>query len=196
MNAIDLAEYKYAMGERLYKSIDEATEETQELIDYVESILKEDIHVNYKNIHSGHTSLMLSIEKDFQTIFNILMEYNPKLEIADGEGISAIHLASVSTNPHYLVSLCDHDAYLDAQDTHGNRPINYAINARLVQNIGELLSRNCTTNHLNAYGHSIYDDALTTGNENVIESVFNYDKKKKKGIRGKIKSLINFDFKK
>lgn len=184
-------EYKNELGKKIVDTLLQSDEETDDLTLYIEMLANEGANLDYKDYDSGNTSLMLAIGKDFPKCFLIILEHNPNLELSNGEGLKAVHIASTKGNSYYLNSLCESNADINTPDKVGNRPINYAIKSGLIENIRILFRYKCVCNFLNKFGLSIYDEAYLTGSEEVISCVLNPRSRKEHKLKRTFKKIIN-----
>lgn len=187
MDSVYIDEYKNELGRILVETLMDSFCETEELINYTNKLLDEGANINYKDYETGNTAIMIAVLKGYPNIFDNLLSRKPDLESKNSFGISVIHFAASNKSDYYLNSLCERKTDVNIPDKVGNRPINYAIKSGAIHNILILFQNNCTRNFLNSFGLSIYDEAIFTGNDEIVDCVFNKHKKKE----NKIKKVIN-----
>lgn len=125
------------------------------------------------------TFLMLTVEHNLPTLFDLFLRYRPLIEMRNDEGETVTHLAARNKNNKYLHDLIKREANLNVIDRNGNTPINGAIKNCVIANIKELMDNEVALNFLNYCGLSVYDIAYLTGDIEVIEFVLHYEKRKK-----------------
>lgn len=161
----------------VFETLKKCQKETKDLITSIEKILSKGIDINYQDEKTGTTFLMLTIENNLSTLFDLIMSYQPLIEMKNNNGETAMHIAARSENPEYLDSLIECGAHLNVIDCNGNTPINNAIKACFKANIQNLMDNGAALNFLNYCGLSIYDIAFMTEDLEIIDFVINYEKK-------------------
>lgn len=161
----------------VFDTLKKCKKETKDLIISIEKIFSNGIDINYQDEKTGTTLLMLTIDNDLSTLFDLIMAYQPLIEMKNNNGETAMHIAARSENPEYLDSLIESGAQLNVIDCNGNTPVNNAIKACLKANIQKLIDNDAALNFLNHCGLSIYDIAFMTEDLEIIDFVLNYDKK-------------------
>lgn len=162
----------------VFETLKKCKKETKHLVISIEKLLSKQFDVNYQDEKTGTTFLMLTIENDLPTLFDIFISYSPLIDMKNDSGETAVHIAARSNNPEYLDTLIESGANLNAVDQNGNTPINGAVKACIIPNIQKLIDNDVVLNYLNCCGLSIYDVAFMTGDLEVIDFVLNYEKKK------------------
>lgn len=191
MNSVSNEEYKEYLGSLLVSTLMQSNEETNDLIIYIDKLVKGDADLNYKDSKTGNTALMITVLKNFPNSFRIIINKKQNLESTNFYGATVTHLASSNEDSFYLSELCSKNVDCDAPDKDGNRPINYAIKAGCVKNIDILFKNNCTKNFLNKYGLSIYDEANLSGHEEVISFLFQPKRKNEHKLKRIIEVIRN-----
>lgn len=170
----------------VFETLKKCKKETKYLVISMEKILSKQFDVNFQDDKTGITFLMLTIENDLPTLFDVFLSYHPLIDVKNEVGETAVHVAARSKNPEYLDTLINIKANLNAIDYNGNAPIYGAIKSCIIPNIKKLIDNDVVLNYLNGCGLSIYDVAFMTGDLEVINFVLNYEKKvvekKKKNI--------------
>lgn len=168
-----------SLEHEVFETLKKCKKETSELVISVDKLLSKGLDVNYQDEKTGITFLMLTIENNLSTLFDIMMSYQPLLEMKNEVGETAMHLAARSINPEYLDTLIANNAHINVIDENGNTPINSAIKACLKDNIQMLIDNDAALNFLNYCGLSMYDIAFMTGDLEIIDFVLNYKKQRK-----------------
>lgn len=169
---MNIVEYKENMGKRLLEGLMQMEAEDESSLCYIEYLTEYGADVDYQDPKTGYTPIMVAIEHNLEKSFDNILSFEPNLEAANFWGIKPIHLAAAQENQHYLRSLCKKRVDVNAFDKHGNRPLNYAIRKEAVPNIRILMKRSESLNYLNNVRKSIYDEALETQNQEVIDCVY------------------------
>lgn len=180
----------------IFDLLSSTIEEDEEFLHRLISLLKRNVDINYQDENTSSTYVMASISNNLPKSFQIIIGLNPDLSLTNNLGQTALHVASSHPNSFFLKSLLAQKAYIDAADIWQNRPINNAIKAEIIPNIKELIDANATLNLLNIYGNSIYDDAISTKNNELIDFLNNYQPKKSKKPKGRIREILFSKYKK
>lgn len=162
----------------VFDTLNKCYKENENLINTIEYTLLKGLDVNYQDPNTGTTFLMLTVEHNLPTLFDLFLRYRPLIEMRNDEGESVTHLAARNKNSLYLDQLIENKANLNVIDRNGNTPLNGAIKNCVMANIKTLMDHDVHLNFLNYCGLSIYDIAYMTGDIEVIKFVLNYEKKK------------------
>ena len=119
------------------------------------SILREMNDLNEKG-RDGRTILMHCCIYNFPASFDFLIQHGANINLQDGKGMSALHMAVLYEEHQFVETLLRSGANVDLVDVFGNNPF-FRVKYYDTYMIRLLLNFHCDPYHKNNYGKSAFD---------------------------------------
>lgn len=123
----------------------------QELFSIIQSIDNLD-----QKDKEGRTLLIHCCTYHYPLSFKYLIQKGADVNIQDKKGFSALHVAAMKGEYHFVKTLLENGARTELEDIFGNNPL-FRVKYNQIELIQLLVDRGCDIYHKNKYGKSAYD---------------------------------------
>ncbi len=119
---------------------------------------------------SGLGALHWAIDRGDVSLFSRALEAGAPIDQRTSHcRLSPLHYAASAVNEHFIVSLLERGAFVDARDRNGQTPLHYAAEVGSAAHAARLLERGCCPKPLDRNKRSPLDVAFQHGQIRVIE---------------------------